>query len=61
MVLVLNAAIGPYRGKVGDEQHLLHSILDMLSSGDILIRTMVAEAALLTEQRSRQLSFKHMV
>jgi len=35
--VVLNAAIGPYRGKGGDEQHLLRSILDTLSLGDVLL------------------------
>jgi len=35
--VVLNAAMGPYRGKGGDEQHLLRSILDTLSSGDVLL------------------------
>jgi hypothetical protein len=33
---VLNAAIGAYRGKGGDEQTLLRSILTMLDSGDVL-------------------------
>jgi hypothetical protein len=35
--VVLNAAIGPYRGKGGDEQHLLRSILESLASGDVLL------------------------
>ncbi len=35
--VVLNAAMGPYRGKGGDEQALLRSILDTLESGDILL------------------------
>ncbi len=34
---VLNAAIGAYRGKGGDEQTLLRTLLDTLESGDILI------------------------
>lgn len=34
---VLNAAIGPYRGKGGDEQTLLRSILATLAQGDVLI------------------------
>lgn len=34
---LLNAAIGRYRGKGGDEQALLRSILDTLESGDILL------------------------
>ena len=34
---VLNAAIGRYRGKGGDEQSLLRSILDTLQAGDILL------------------------
>lgn len=34
---VLNAATGAYRGKGGDEQTLLRSLLDTLASGDILI------------------------
>jgi len=34
---VLNAAIGRYRGKGGDEQSLLRSMLDTLQSGDILL------------------------
>lgn len=34
---VLNAAIGPYRGKGGDEQSLLRSMLDTLESGDLLL------------------------
>jgi Transposase DDE domain len=34
---VLNAAIGAYRGKGGDEQTLLRSILDTLEPGDILL------------------------
>ncbi len=33
----LNAAIGCYRGKGGDEQTLLRSILDTLQAGDILL------------------------
>lgn len=35
--VVLNAAIGPYRGKGGDEQHLLRSILESLAPGDVLL------------------------
>jgi hypothetical protein len=34
---VLNAAIGRYQGKGGDEQTLLRSILDTLESGDLLV------------------------
>lgn len=34
---LLNAAIGPYRGKGGDEQSLLRSILDTLERGDLLL------------------------
>ena len=34
---VLNAAIGRYRGKGGDEQSLLRSILDTLERGDLLL------------------------
>lgn len=34
---VLNAAIGRYHGKGGDEQSLLRSILDTLHGGDILV------------------------
>lgn len=34
---VLNAAMGPYRGKGGDEQCLLRSVLDTLESGDLLL------------------------
>lgn len=34
---ILNAATGAYRGKGGDEQTLLRSLLDWLASGDILI------------------------
>jgi len=34
---VLNAAIGQYRGKGGDEQTLLRSVLDTLQAGDILL------------------------
>jgi hypothetical protein len=34
---VLNAAIGRYQGKGGDEQTLLRSILDTLERGDLLI------------------------
>lgn len=34
---VLNAAIGRYQGKGGDEQTLLRSILDTLEPGDLLI------------------------
>ena len=34
---VLNAAIGAYRGKGGDEQTLLRSILDSLAPGDVLL------------------------
>ena len=35
--VVLNAAIGPYRGKGGDEQYLLRSVLDTLAPGDVLL------------------------
>ena len=35
--VLLNAAIGRYRGKGGDEQSLLRSMLDVLQSGDILL------------------------
>ncbi len=35
--VVLNAAIGRYRGKGGDEQSLLRSILDTLQAGEILL------------------------
>lgn len=34
---VLNAAIGRYRGKGGDEQSLLRAMLDTLNGGDILL------------------------
>jgi hypothetical protein len=34
---VLNAAIGPYRGKGADEQTLLRSILDTLDADDIVV------------------------
>lgn len=34
---VLNAALGPYRGKGGDEQCLLRSVLDTLERGDLLL------------------------
>lgn len=34
---MLNAAIGRYRGKGGDEQSLLRSMLDTLNAGDILL------------------------
>jgi hypothetical protein len=34
---VLNAAIGHYRGKGGDEQSLLRSIIDTLERGDLLL------------------------
>ena len=34
---VLNAAMGRYRGKGGDEQSLLRSILDTLERGDVLL------------------------
>src|SRR6266545_2262359 len=34
---LLNAAIGRYRGKGGDEQSLLRSILDTLQRGDLLL------------------------
>lgn len=34
---VLNAAIGRYQGKGGDEQTLLRSILDTLERGDLLV------------------------
>lgn len=35
--VVLNAAMGPYRGKGGDEQHLLRAVLDTLTPGDVLL------------------------
>ena len=35
--VVLNAAMGPYRGKGGDEQHLLRSVLESLSPRDVLL------------------------
>jgi hypothetical protein len=34
---VLNAAVGPYRGKGGDEQCLLRSVLDTLNRGELLL------------------------
>lgn len=34
---VLNAAVGRFRGKGGDEQTLLRSVLDTLQGGDVLI------------------------
>lgn len=34
---VLNAAIGPYRGKGGSEHSLLRTLLDTFSSGDIVL------------------------
>jgi len=34
---VLDAAMGPYQGKGGDEQSLLRSMLDTLQAGDILV------------------------
>lgn len=34
---LLDAAIGPYRGKGGDERALLRSILDTLECGDVLL------------------------
>lgn len=34
---LLQAAIGPYKGKGGDEQSLLRSILDTLQRGDLLL------------------------
>lgn len=34
---LLNAAVGPYRGKGGDEQSLLRTMLDTLKPGDILL------------------------
>ena len=34
---VLNAATGRYRGKGGDEQSLLRSILDTLEQGNVLL------------------------
>ena len=34
---ILNAAIGPYRGKGGDEQCLLRAVLATLESGDLLV------------------------
>lgn len=34
---ILNAAIGRYQGKGGDEQSLLRSILDTLTDGDVLL------------------------
>lgn len=35
--VVLDAAVGPYRGKGGDEQSLLRTMLDSLEAGDILL------------------------
>lgn len=35
--VVLNAAMGPYRGKGSDEQHLLRSVLESLAPGDVLL------------------------
>lgn len=35
--VVLDAAIGPYKGKGGDEQSLLRGMLDTLNRGDILL------------------------
>lgn len=35
--MMLDAAIGPYRGKGGDEQALLRRMLDSLNTGDILL------------------------
>jgi hypothetical protein len=34
---VLNAALGRFRGKGGDEQTLLRSMLDTLNAGDVLV------------------------
>ncbi|MFU5485749.1 IS4 family transposase, partial [Pseudomonas aeruginosa] len=34
---VLNAALGRFRGKGGDEQTLLRSMLDTLNAGDVLL------------------------
>ena len=34
---VLNAAIGRYQGKGGDEQTLLRALLDTLARGDVLV------------------------
>ena len=34
---VLDAAIGPFRGKGGDEQTLLRAMLDTLNAGDVLV------------------------
>jgi len=34
---VLNSAVGPYRGKGGDEHSLLRPLLDSLEAGDILL------------------------
>jgi len=35
--VLLDAAVGRYRGKGGDEQSLLRSMLDTLKRGDILL------------------------
>ena len=35
--VLLDAAVGRYRGKGSDEQSLLRSMLDVLQSGDILL------------------------
>ena len=35
--VLLDAAVGRYRGKGSDEQSLLRSMLDVLESGDILL------------------------
>ena len=56
---VLNAAIGRYHGKGGDEQTLPRSILDMLAYN--FIRAMMAQAAQLNACSPRELSFKHTV
>lgn len=34
---LLNAAVGPYRGKGGDEQSLLRTLLSTLNTGDVLV------------------------
>lgn len=34
---LLDAAVGPYRGKGGDEQNLLRTMLDTLKAGDLLL------------------------
>lgn len=34
---MLNAALGHFRGKGGDEQTLLRTLLDTLNNGDVLV------------------------